>query len=75
VRESAVSAKRVCIMFGAKPAQPETPSEPRPSGAHPEEAQWSEDTKPPRLGLEGELSKFLKVIRCGKARVRKVEVS
>ena len=25
MRESAVSAKRVCFMFGAKPAQSETP--------------------------------------------------
>src|ERR1051325_9362498 len=32
--ESAASAKRSCFVFGAKPALPKRPSEPRPSGAH-----------------------------------------
>ena len=41
MRESAASAKRFCFMFGAKPAQSETPVRAaRPSGALPEEAQW-----------------------------------
>ena len=35
------------------------PSEPRLSGVHPEEAQWNQGAKPPRLRLEGELSECL----------------
>ena len=36
--ESAASAKRVCFMFGAKPAQSETPARARgQAGVHPEE--------------------------------------
>jgi hypothetical protein len=38
VRESAASAKRVWFMFGAKPAQSETPVRARgQAGVHPEE--------------------------------------
>jgi hypothetical protein len=49
VSESAVSAKRWWFLFGAKSAQSETPVRAaRPSGVHPEEAQWKEDAKLPR---------------------------
>jgi hypothetical protein len=48
VSESAASAKRVWLMFGAKPAQSETPvraaAEPRPTWKR---AQWKEDAKLP----------------------------
>ena len=50
MRESAVSAK---LLLGYGLARnrrsPKRPSEPRPSGAHPEEAQWKENAKPPRF--------------------------
>jgi len=50
VRESAVSAK---LLLGYGLARnrrsPKRPSEPRPSGVHPEEAQWMENEKPPRF--------------------------
>ena len=38
---------------------PKRPSEPRPSGVHPEEVQWKKGAKPPRVRLEGELSECL----------------
>jgi len=46
VSESAASAKRLWFMFGAKPAQSETPVRARgQAGVHPEEAQWKKDAK------------------------------
>ena len=43
VRESAVSCQTALdLWFGTKPAQSETPSEPRPSGVHPEEGEVGE---------------------------------
>lgn len=53
--ESAVSAKRSCSMFGAKPALPKHPSEPRLSGVHPEEDEVGKAAKPPLLTSLGVL--------------------
>jgi hypothetical protein len=44
VSESAVSAKRSWFLFGAKPAQSETPAgAAQLSGVHPEEAEWEKN--------------------------------
>jgi len=47
VSESAVSAKRgVGVSLARNRRSPKRPSEPRPSGVHPEEAKWKKLAKP-----------------------------
>jgi len=49
VSESAVSAKRGWVLFGAKPAHSETPVPvAQLSGVHPEGTQWGKDARPPK---------------------------
>ena len=40
---------RLGVSLARKRRSPKRLSEPRPSGAHPEEEQWNRDAKPPRL--------------------------
>ena len=44
--ESAVSAKRVWGSLARNRRSPKRPSEPRPSGVHPEETEWKKLAKP-----------------------------